>query len=1179
MLPPHSYALSPPPPPPFSSRKQGVPKFYRWLSERYPQINNLLSDRSILPEIDNLYLDMNGIIHACTHPNDNDLATGLTLREMMLAIFRYIDRMVTEIAKPKKVLFMAIDGCAPRAKMNQQRSRRFRAAQDRLEMVSKARDKGETVDEESMFDSNCITPGTEFMEQVGKHLRWFIRKKMKEDPIWKHLEVTFSGHDVPGEGEHKIMQYIRELRAMPDYQPNVRHCMYGQDADLIMLGLATHEPHFTLLREVVNFSGGFSKASARSTVMRQTKEAQFQLLNLAVLREYIEVDLALGCSFAVDKERLCDDFIFLTFLVGNDFLPHLPTLDIGEHAFDLVFTSYKKLLEESEGYLVHNGELGDLPRLEKLFEKIGRQEAEILENREIEEKKFTSKRRKFKDANVMSEEEAEEVEEALQQAYEDAIQEALGHAEPSHGAADPSAETKRDDPFAGFDTGAKDYRGRYYFEKFKVIPATPHANAFLTTLMEKYLEGLMWCLAYYIKGCISWTWYYPYHYGPMLIDMRELVDKASRISFDLGQPFRPFQQLLGCLPPASRRLLPRVYQWIMTSTDSPMIEFYPLEFKIDQNGKKTPWEAVVLLPFIDERTLIEAEKTHCREDALTTDEKARNAFGKVLTHRFDPNVTDTYYSCNPEIGLPDVPKCQTFVIESEPDYKPGAFFKPELVPGTAACLAGFPSLGALRICNVETDSFKINVFGSDSKYKTVAIELDHPEYDPDSIDIKSLLGRLVYINYPQLHEAKVVAISNEKEEFRLVPSKDPSFPGTYDTYHTKFDAVTANKWKRDAVEEETKYLRGRGIAGTGGLWIGPIQIRLGALALQGMKRDPETGANKKIYGVDEADVPIQMALWSAPVVDERFLETEEMPVPALYPFGCSVIGTTGKFKGCLGKVVGPHTEEDSRAKAGKPMNAKDRETTRAVDIEFFVPLPEPPFGYMIEASIKEDYFSSRDIIKSLQISPSLLGKIVGSLFIDRVDVGLNLKRSGQYFLLGYVREVVPSGGLSAAWGTIRDSVRVIGSASEPVGADAVADGASAGSNSWEYSTKAVALILDYKTQFPTLFEALERLGHERKYTSTQIFGATGAKELSRVDEWLNTQYTAKAPRTPLSTISLSKEAMKAIERAADVRTSHLAANPPEKVVVRRVPLDAIYRVSSLLFPSYPRHCIDIPTLL
>jgi 5'-3' exoribonuclease 1 len=177
----------------------GVPKFYRWISERYPQINQILSDTTVLPEFDNFYLDMNGIIHACTHPNEDTLANSLSEREMILAIFRYIDHIVTEIVKPKKILFMAIDGVAPRAKLNQQRARRFRAAQDRDESLLKARQKGEVIDEETLFDSNCITPGTEFMNKVGLHLKYFIHKKIKEDPLWRNLTIVFSGHDVPGE--------------------------------------------------------------------------------------------------------------------------------------------------------------------------------------------------------------------------------------------------------------------------------------------------------------------------------------------------------------------------------------------------------------------------------------------------------------------------------------------------------------------------------------------------------------------------------------------------------------------------------------------------------------------------------------------------------------------------------------------------------------------------------------------------------------------------------------------------------------------------------------------------------------------------------------------------------------------------------------------------------------------
>lgn len=310
----------------------GVPKFYRWISERYPQINQIISDTSSLPEFDNFYLDMNGIIHACTHPNDNNLSTTLTMKDMVLGMFRYIDRMVTEIVKPKKVLFMAIDGVAPRAKLNQQRARRFRSAQDRevallkLKQQHQLENKKTTFNENDLFDSNCITPGTEFMEYINSSLQWFIRNKIKYDQLWKNLTVVFSGHEVPGEGEHKIMQFIRELRSGDSYDINTRHCMYGQDADLIMLGLVSHEPHFALLREVIEFNTNRRGPQAKQAVLRQTKEAQFQLLHISILREYLALDFAAECPWEVEQERLFDDFILLTFLVGNDFLPHLPTL-------------------------------------------------------------------------------------------------------------------------------------------------------------------------------------------------------------------------------------------------------------------------------------------------------------------------------------------------------------------------------------------------------------------------------------------------------------------------------------------------------------------------------------------------------------------------------------------------------------------------------------------------------------------------------------------------------------------------------------------------------------------------------------------------------------------------------------------------------------------------------------
>eukprot|EP00198_Chlamydomonas_reinhardtii_P006093 XP_001695429.1 single-stranded RNA 5'-_3' exonuclease [Chlamydomonas reinhardtii] len=170
----------------------GIPKFYRWLSERYPLLNQKLTLTEGPPEMDNLYLDMNGIIHNCTHANRKDIG-GVTEEDMMLKVFDYLDKLV-QIVRPQKLLFMAIDGVAPRAKMNQQRSRRFKSAMERLKNEEEQRRKGEVVPDDA-FDSNCITPGTEFMARLGKHLRFFIRRKMAEDPLWQKPNVVFSGRN------------------------------------------------------------------------------------------------------------------------------------------------------------------------------------------------------------------------------------------------------------------------------------------------------------------------------------------------------------------------------------------------------------------------------------------------------------------------------------------------------------------------------------------------------------------------------------------------------------------------------------------------------------------------------------------------------------------------------------------------------------------------------------------------------------------------------------------------------------------------------------------------------------------------------------------------------------------------------------------------------------------------
>ena len=178
----------------------GVPAFFKWLSTKYPKIvvdcneerATWSEDGTKIPvdtskpnpngyEYDNLYLDMNGIIHPASHPEDRPPPE--TEDDMYLSIFDYLERVFAAV-RPRKLLFMAIDGVAPRAKMNQQRARRFRAAQEaaekeeeetrlREEWAKEGREVPPKSDRRP-FDSNVITPGTPFMDRLALFLRTFI---------------------------------------------------------------------------------------------------------------------------------------------------------------------------------------------------------------------------------------------------------------------------------------------------------------------------------------------------------------------------------------------------------------------------------------------------------------------------------------------------------------------------------------------------------------------------------------------------------------------------------------------------------------------------------------------------------------------------------------------------------------------------------------------------------------------------------------------------------------------------------------------------------------------------------------------------------------------------------------------------------------------------------------------
>jgi len=227
------------------------------------------------------------------------------------------------------------------------------------------------------------------MAKLSQQLRYFVNKKVSQDADWQGCEIVLSGHEVPGEGEHKIMEYIRNAKAQPNYNQNVRHCLYGLDADLIMLGLLSHDPHFCLLREEVTF-GRPSK-----TKSKELEHQNFYLLHLCIVREYLEMEFQDlhkdgALTFPFDLERVIDDFILMAFFVGNDFLPNLPGLHINEGALANMFRIYKSVLPNCDGYINENGVI-NMSRLDKLLAELSKLELFSFEDDISDEKWFASK--------------------------------------------------------------------------------------------------------------------------------------------------------------------------------------------------------------------------------------------------------------------------------------------------------------------------------------------------------------------------------------------------------------------------------------------------------------------------------------------------------------------------------------------------------------------------------------------------------------------------------------------------------------------------------------------------------------------------------------------------------------------------------------------------------------------
>lgn len=583
--------------------------------------------------------------------------------------------------------------------MNQQRSRRFRASKEAAEKaleVSRIREelksKGAILPPEKPkgehFDSNCITPGTPFMERLSRCLQYYIHDRLNNNPGWRNVKVILSDANVPGEGEHKIMDYIRKQRAQPDHDPNTQHVLCGADADLIMLGLATHEPNFTIIREeflpnkprpceICSQIGHEMKDCTGLEVEFNTqpdvmfgKETQFIFVRLNVLKEYLQRELDMpNLPFPYEFERVIDDWVFMCFFVGNDFLPHLPSLEIRENAIDRLIGLYKKCVYKTGGYLTDSGDVA-LERVEMIMRDLGHVEDEIFQDRQKNEERMKARNKRMKlekdrqqrpnfnmihntqfaptplgrgmapSAVVNPKEDILRISKMAMGMHTDtqaggknSALEAMLHPNSSGGDEQGNRGQKRKaeeeaKPQQEEDDQAHDevrlwedgFKDRYYESKFDVMPDNVQ---FRYSVALQYVKGLCWVLQYYYQGCASWEWYFPYHYAPFASDFTNIKGLSKK--FSKGTPFKPLEQLMGVFPAASRQHVPLPFAKLMLDPKSPIIDFYPDDFNIDLNGKKFAWQGVALLPFVDEQRLFKAVDPYRKE--LTLEENKRNKLG------------------------------------------------------------------------------------------------------------------------------------------------------------------------------------------------------------------------------------------------------------------------------------------------------------------------------------------------------------------------------------------------------------------------------------------------------------------------------------------------------------------------------------------------------------------------
>lgn len=550
----------------------GIPHYFHILVQQYPGI----LQATIPLNVFDFFLDFNGVVHTAANKvlsehasNENDV--DQIEKQIMQGTWEYFEKCV-HLVRPSNRTHICMDGVAPVAKMIQQRKRRYMSVF-----------KNELDQRKIVWDRNAISPGTPFMAKLHANIRSQIRQNAS------HVRnVFFSSSDEVGEGEQKIFSRIPSKCD----QPIIIH---GLDADLIMLALMSHHSSIYLMREP---TGPYSEMNT---------ENGFLFLNIHCLRQAILEDLKVRVGWSLSDEvtqdiyseaacNTIESYVILCFLLGNDFLPHIPTISLKKQGHDKILLAAKQHWYEGSS-LVMQGDRMNYPLLTNIMNTLAQNEdTDIVKmnNDYIRKKAFTSE----KDPN-----------DSYPLQYKDPV--ALQIANEYH----------------------RRWRAYYYKELFH---SKLHDTTVIAHSCREFLKGIEWTYRYYRRLPKLSRWYYPYAYGPTLKDLANFYsgwtaqeDETLQTQMTEGpdQGFvSPSVQLACIMPVQSIQILPMEVRNVMTKDHMGCTDLFPPKFRVHTYLHTHLWECSPILPTLDIVRLEKAFKPRTSISSTTKQYKVAKPF-------------------------------------------------------------------------------------------------------------------------------------------------------------------------------------------------------------------------------------------------------------------------------------------------------------------------------------------------------------------------------------------------------------------------------------------------------------------------------------------------------------------------------------------------------------------------